>query len=93
MIDLDSDDVSMSRSVARRVESMALKLCPVLSCFLYFTLFALVFGIGYHGIVIIFALDVTLGYWSYGFLVVLLWFIFNIIFNYVMSVLTKPGSP
>jgi len=72
---------------------MALKLCPLLSCGLYIVLFSLVFGIGYHGIVIIFALDVRLGYWSYGFLVALVWFIFNIIFNYVMAVLTKPGSP
>lgn len=72
---------------------MALQLCPVLSFGLYITLFVLVFGIGYHGIVIIFALDIKIGNWSYVFLILLIWFMFNIIFNYVMAVLTKPGSP
>lgn len=60
---------------------------------LYLLLFLLVFGLGYYGILVIFTIQDELGWWFYLHFVLIFWFIFNIIFNYVMAILTKPGTP
>ena len=72
---------------------MAMKMCPLLSCALYILLYSLVFGIGYHALVLSFAMKINLGFWFYLLFLLDIWVIFNILFNYTMCVLTKPGSP
>ena len=72
---------------------MASLACPLLSCALYIVLYSLVFGIGYHALVITFALEIKIGLWFYPLFLLAVWVIFNIMFNYTMCVLTKPGSP
>lgn len=79
--------------MGRSVESMASLACPLLSCALYIVLYSLVFGIGYHALVITFALEIKIGLWFYPLFLLAVWIIFNIMFNYTMCVLTKPGSP
>lgn len=93
MIDLNREDVSSIKSLAKAVENIVSKLCPIMAIGLYFLLFLLVFGLGYYGILVIFTIQQDLGIWFYINIALIVWIIFNIIFNYVMAILTKPGAP
>jgi len=93
MIDLAQSDITDVRSLAQKVENTILKLCPLLSIFLGMAFFGMMFGLSYYAMLLIFTLEQTLGKWLYFHFALLLWVIFTIVFNYVMCLQVKPGSP
>ena len=93
MIDLVQSDITDVRSLAFKLEKLILKLCPLLSYTLCALFFGLMFGLSYFAILLIFTLEQELGNWLYLHFVVLMWTIFNIVFNYIMCLLVKPGTP
>lgn len=71
---------------------MIMNLCPYLQKLLILFFFGLMFAISHYGILIILSSDID-NRLKYSSFVVGVWFIFNIIFNYVMAILVKPGTP
>jgi hypothetical protein len=74
------------------LEEFATGLCPYLSKALFLFFFGLLFGISHYSLLIVASsnLDLKVKYSSFAFAV---WCIFNIIFNYLMSILVHPGTP
>lgn len=93
MIDIVDTDITDVRSLAVILEKFIMKLCPLVSYTLCAVFFGLMFGLSYFAILLIFTLDQQLGNWLYFHLIVLMWTIFNIVFNYIMCLLVKPGTP
>lgn len=80
------------RSIAKQIEEFVTMLCPYLEKALFLFFFGLLFGIANYSLLVIASsqLESFEKYAAFGFSV---WCIFNIIFNYIMSVMVKPGSP
>jgi hypothetical protein len=80
------------RSIGKELEDFATSLCPYLQKALFLMFFGLLFGMGHYCLLVVATYDLQ-PMPKYLWFAAAVWCIFNIIFNYIMTVLVEPGTP